>query len=64
MKTKYDLSGTMDADIRIDRKTGWIMDAKFIQQITGEAEIQDSPQMPGGISIPMKINNESTYSDQ
>lgn len=64
MKMQYDLSGKMDANIKVDKNTGWIMDAVFIQQISGEAKIQDSAQMPGGITIPMKINNESTYSDQ
>jgi hypothetical protein len=58
MPLKYDLQGTMIDNITIDLKTGWIIDAKLSQSIKGTAEVKDNPKMPGGMIIPMTINNE------
>jgi len=60
---KYDLKGTMISDIKINRKSGWIMSAKISQSIKGTAFVQDSPRMPGGMSIPITVNNDMDISD-
>ena len=60
MKTSYELSGTMTATYTLDPKTNWVLMGKVNQKMTGEAEIADSPQIPGGITIPMEITNLMT----
>lgn len=61
---KYDMAGTMTSDIKIDKKTGWTMSALINQSIQGTAYIKDNPQIPGGMSIPMTMNNEMTISEK
>lgn len=64
MPLKYDLKGAMTSDIKIDKKTGWTTDAVISQSLKGTAIIKDNPQMPGGMAIPMTMNNEMTITDK
>jgi len=64
MSLKYDMAGTMTSDIKIDKKTGWTMSALINQSIKGTAYVKDNPQIPGGMSIPMTMNNEMTISEK
>lgn len=58
MPLKYDMSGTMTSEIKINRKSGWVIESKLNQTIKGIAQIKGNPQMPEGMSIPMTMNNE------
>jgi hypothetical protein len=60
MPIAYDLSGTMLSDIQVNRKSGWIKLAKLNQSIKGTANIKDTPQIPGGLAVPMSMNSEIT----
>jgi len=62
MPMKYDLTGTMLSDIKIDKETGWVLSAKMNQSISGTAYIKESPQIPGGMAVPMTINSETIIS--
>jgi len=62
MPLKYDMTGTMTSNIKIDNKTGWTIDAEINQSIKGTAYVKGNPQMPGGMAIPMVMNNEMTIS--
>lgn len=57
MKMSYDLSGKLVSEIRIDAKTGWIIEAKINQEISGQANIKENPQLPQGMIIPMTMTN-------
>lgn len=63
MPLKYDLTGTLNGDFVVDKKSGWIVEAKINQQIKGTAEIKDNPKTPGGMSIPMSIKGETEIKD-
>lgn len=63
MPLRYDLTGTMISNLKINRKSGWIMDAKISQSIKGNAYVKDNPQMPGGMTIPMTISNDMTITE-
>lgn len=63
MPLKYDMEGVMTSDIRIDKESGWIVEAKINQEIKGDAHIKDNPQIPGGMTIPMTMVNEMEISD-
>jgi hypothetical protein len=58
MPLKYDLNGTMLSEIKLDKITGWILEAKITQEIKGDAYIKENPQMPNGMKIPMTMINE------
>lgn len=64
MTAKYDLTGTMKSSLKVDSKTGWIMEAEINQLISGNAEIKDNERLPGGITIPMSIKTDITYSSK
>lgn len=58
MPTKYDMSGSMISEIRVDKETGWIIEANAKQEIKGDAYIKENPKMPNGMKIPMKMINK------
>ena len=62
MPIRYDLTGNMKASLKVDSKTGWIIEADITQLINGTAEIKDSPKMTGGMKIPMSFENIIVYS--
>ena len=64
MDMRYDLKGTMTAEIKIDKNTGWIIESKMNQGISGIMEIKDNERMPGGMKIPMKLDNKITVTDK
>lgn len=64
MPMKYNMTGTMVADIKADKATGWITESKTRQMISGTVEIKDNPKVPGGITFPMSVVNESVTTDK
>lgn len=58
MPLKYDFTGSMISEIKVDKNTGWIIEAKINQEIKGDAYIKENPQMPEGMKIPMTMLNE------
>jgi len=64
MSMKYDMSGTITSTIKINRKSGWIIESKINSVMKGNAYIKDSPQMPGSKTIPIKISNETTITEK
>ena len=63
MQMKYDMSGTMISEIKVDRTSGWIIEANLNQEIKGNTYIKENPQMPNGMKIPMTMINEMTMTD-
>jgi len=64
MPMKYNMTGTMTADIKADKVTGWISESKSKQVISGTVDIKDNPKVPGGLSFPMSVVNESVTTDK
>lgn len=60
---RYDLKGEMHSEIKVNKSTGWIVEAKISQHISGSASLKDSPQFPGGMDIPMSIDSKIAYGD-
>lgn len=58
MPTKYDLTGKATSIFRLDPETNWIIEGIIEQKISGNFEIQDNPNLPGGMKIPMVMNNK------
>jgi len=59
MPLKYNLSGTISSDIKIDKQSGWIIEAHNNQDIAGEVQVQANPKMPMTMTIPMTMKNET-----
>lgn len=63
MPMKYNINGVSQYDLKIDRESGWIAEARINQVIKGNVEIKDNPKLPGGMIIPMTITDDQTISD-
>lgn len=64
MPTRYDLTGTMNSTIKVDTKSGWIIEGKITQLFTGKVEIKDNQKLPGGMTIPMSVESEINYTSK
>lgn len=64
MPLKYDMKGSMVSEIKVDKSTGWIREAKISQEISGDAYIKGNSQMPEGLKIPMVMKNELLITNQ
>ncbi|MEP0005372.1 MAG: DUF6263 family protein [Balneola sp.] len=60
MPTRYNLTGKMQSSYKLDPESNWVVEGKIEQEISGDAQIKDSPNLPGGITIPMVIKNDMT----
>ncbi len=58
------VTGTYSSDLKLDKKTGWITQAKIIKIIKADIDVKDNPKMPGGMKIPMTINGEISITDK
>ncbi|WP_321300079.1 DUF6263 family protein [Marinifilum fragile] len=63
MDMKILLDGNLTSDIKIDRKTGWIIDATIVQNLSGNTELKAGEQIPEGMSIPMTIKSKSVITN-
>ncbi len=64
MPMKYMVNGTATTDLKIDKATGWLTEAKITQAMKGNIDIKDNPKVPGGMSIPITINVDQTITDK
>lgn len=56
---RFDLSGAMQSEFKVDKKSGWILEAKFNQSISGNGFIKaGSLGTQEEIQIPMSVTNE------
>ncbi|MEN8120080.1 MAG: DUF6263 family protein [Bacteroidota bacterium] len=64
MPLKFDLTGNRSSEIKVDKTSGWIIEAKINQDIQGDAYIKGNPQMPDGMKIPVVMKNDMTLTNQ
>ncbi|WP_420577380.1 DUF6263 family protein [Ekhidna sp.] len=60
MPTRYNLTGKMSTSYKLDPQSNWIAEGKIEQEISGNVQIKDNPNLPGGMLIPMVITNDMT----
>lgn len=58
MKATFDLSGKVISTYKLDPETNWVIEGSIDQEMSGEVDIADNPQLPGGITFPMSIKTE------
>ncbi len=61
---RYDLNGSTLTDIKVNRVTGWVSEVSLKQLMSGSLIIQDNPQVPGGMTVPMTFNTEIKTTDK
>lgn len=54
---RFDMKGSMISDIKADRKSGWIIEATFTQEVKGDAYMKPNSVLPEGLKMPMSISN-------
>jgi hypothetical protein len=64
MPMKYTINGAVITDVKIDKKTGWIIQSTLKQLIEGKIEILDNPKAPGGMSIPIMFNTNISITNK
>jgi hypothetical protein len=57
---KYEMEGSTQVDIKIDKKTGWISEVKLKQLMAGNVDLPKRPETPAGLKLPMLFNTEIT----
>ena len=62
MPVQYDLTGEMQSEIKVDKVTGWIIEANIRQDVKGDVYIKENSKIPGGMKIPMVMKNDMVYS--
>ncbi|MEP1031909.1 DUF6263 family protein [Ekhidna sp.] len=60
MPTRYNLTGKMKTSYKLDPQSNWIVEGKIEQEISGDVQIKDNPNLPGGMLIPMVMKNDMT----
>ncbi|MCE7990400.1 MAG: hypothetical protein HEP71_00415 [Roseivirga sp.] len=60
--TKYNLTGTMVSTLKIDKNTGWILEAKIDQNLNGDVSIKPLGS-PEAMTIPMIMKNKMTITN-
>lgn len=61
---KYDMTGTMNSVLRIDKKTGLLIGGKINQSVKGSMSVKSSEKMPEGMTIPMEIAIDMVFTDK
>ncbi|MFV0538717.1 MAG: DUF6263 family protein [Dysgonomonas sp.] len=63
MPMKFDIKGSMESEIKVDKKTGWIIEAKTNQELSGDAYIKENPQVPNGMKVPISMRTIATVAN-
>ena len=63
MDIKIDLNGSLISEIKVDKESGWIIEATITQDLSGNTHMKGNPQMPEGMSIPMSIKSKSVITN-
>jgi len=54
-----DFDGSMQSEIKVDRNSGWIIDAQINQKIKGDTNIKENAQVENGMKISMSMTNDT-----
>ncbi len=58
------VQGNVTVDLKLDKKTCWIREAKITRLVKGMVLIKDNPKVPGGTSFPMMIIADMTVDNK
>jgi hypothetical protein len=55
IEMRFEMGGEQTMELKVNKRTGWVEEGKLTQSLKGKAVTKDTPQTPGGMSIPMNI---------
>lgn len=59
MEMKYKMTaGNMTSNLKLDKSSGWIKEGESTQEMDIDLILKDSPQVPGGMTIPMQVDTK------
>lgn len=58
MDMEYDISGKITSKLKVDRKTGWIVNAVLKREMDGNVHIKQTPGMENGMKISIKVEQD------
>lgn len=58
MEIQFDIGGPMTGTIKIDKKTGWVMESIIVQDVEGDVHLLPTMDLPEGMSWPMQIDSQ------
>lgn len=64
MPMKVNLTGVMVSEIKVDKNSGWILEAKIEQEMQGDMQFKENSALPEGMIVPMTIKNEMTITEK
>ncbi|MFB6340159.1 DUF6263 family protein [Saccharicrinis sp. FJH62] len=64
MSMQTNMKGTMSSAIKIDKNTGWPIESKLDQDLTGLSKVKGNSMMPDGMEISMKIKSSTIVTDK
>lgn len=64
MFMKLNLKGTMTSDIKVDKQSGWIIEAKLYQEMKGNSDAKGTSEGAESMKIPMVMKNNMTISNK
>ncbi|MFB6317894.1 DUF6263 family protein [Saccharicrinis sp. FJH54] len=64
MEMKTEMNGTMTSEIKIDKMTGWPIESKQNQDLTGVSKVKGNNMMPDGMEISMKIKSNTVITNK
>lgn len=64
MLIKHNQTETVSSSFQVDSKTGWIIDAKIKDVISGNTEMKPNPKLPKGMTQKMSVLMELMYSSK
>jgi hypothetical protein len=53
-----DGTGTVLAELKLDKATGWVTESKITKIVKGIMDIKDNPKVPGGMQMPISVDVE------
>lgn len=63
MMMRYDFKGDQSSVIKLDKKSGWVIESTIKQNLSGKAHIQANDQLPNGMELPMNITSETVIKE-
>ena len=64
MKASYFLEGNRTGTMQMEVKTGFVTSANIDDEIFGSINLESSPQMPDGMTIPIEMNSNTKLSSK
>jgi hypothetical protein len=55
MRFNFNFTGSMLSEIKVDKNTGWIIEAKLNQEMKGESQFNENTQKADGMNIPLTM---------